>query len=255
MATPPGPIGNFPGGDDSGPGRGGGDCGGGGWNGGASPPGLPRAGGSVISYDARLFGETTAKEPKYAYDGSRGGSTWRSDVWDYVVSRCPIAEPWVSWVERQGSNEITEAKLTEVIMNGVLMTELNPFVFSHHLWGFSQHGLQGEARQVFKAERRQDGFNIWRVLTLEINSQTDCRRHGLRARVQNPPRAGDNQGIKKAFVDWSELYNEYLDAGGVAMDFEEHRTQILKILPKTVRLEIFKNLSSSRKCCKLNIFG
>ena len=57
-------------------------------------------------------------------------------------------------------------------------------------------------------------------------------------------RAGDNQGIKKAFADCSELYNEYLDAGGVAMDFEERRTQILKILPKTLRLETFKNLSS-----------
>ena len=70
-------------------------------------------------------------------------------------------------MERQGPDEITEAKLTEVVMSGALMTELNPFVLSHHLWGFFQHGLQGEARQVFKAEKRQDGFNIWRVLTLE----------------------------------------------------------------------------------------
>jgi len=47
-----------------------------------------------------------------------------------------------------------------------LMTELNPFVLGHHTWGFSRHGLHVEARQVFKLERRQDGFNVWRLLLL-----------------------------------------------------------------------------------------
>jgi len=93
-----------------------------------------------------LFDEKTAKEPKFAYDGSTNGSTWRSDVWDYVVSRCPTAEPWLTWVERQGAVEITAEALTAKAMSGDLMTELNPFVISHHLWGFFQHGLHGEAR-------------------------------------------------------------------------------------------------------------
>jgi hypothetical protein len=127
-------------------------------------------------------------------------------------------------------------------MSGDLMTELNPFVISHHLWGFFQHGLHDDARRTFKGEKRQDGFNIWRILTLEINSQTDCRRHGIRTRVQNPPQAADNQSLKKALASWQETYNEYIDAGGPPMDFEERRTQLLKILPKTLRLELFKNL-------------
>ena len=72
-------------------------------------------------------------EDRFAYDGSTNGSTWRSDVWDYVVSRCPTAEPWVTRVERQGSTEITAEALTAKAMSGDLMTELNPFVLSHHL--------------------------------------------------------------------------------------------------------------------------
>jgi hypothetical protein len=210
------------------------------------PPGLPQGAPTpaVVSYDSRLFDEKTAQEPKFAYDGSNAGSTWRSDVWDYLVSKCPTAEPWLTWVERQGSSEITGEALTQAAMSGSLMTELNPFVLNHHMWGFLQHGLHGEARQAFKGEKRQDGFNVWRILTLEINSQTDIRRHGLRTRAQNPPQATDNHGIKKALANWAELYNEYIDAGGTAMDFEERRTQILKILPKEPRLEIFKILGS-----------
>ena len=45
--------------------------------------------------EPRLFDKKTAKEPKYAYDGASNGGTWRSDVWDYVVSKCPNAEPWL----------------------------------------------------------------------------------------------------------------------------------------------------------------
>ena len=56
--------------------------------------------------------------------------------------------------------EITEASLTQTVVSGGLMTELNPFVLGHHMWGFLQHGLCGEAMQVFKGEKRQDGFNI-----------------------------------------------------------------------------------------------
>ena len=155
------------------------------------PPGIPQGAPApaAITYDSRLFDEKTAKEAKFAYDGSNQGSTWRSDAWDYIASRCPTAGPWLTWVEQQGSTEITGASMTQTAMSGDLMTELNPYVLSHHLWGSLQHGLHGKARQVFKGEKGHDGFNVWGILILEINSKTDCRRHGIRTRVQNPPKS------------------------------------------------------------------
>jgi hypothetical protein len=51
--------------------------------------------------ESKPFGEKTAKKPKYAYDGASSGCTWRSDVWDYVVSKYPSAEPWLKWAEQQ----------------------------------------------------------------------------------------------------------------------------------------------------------
>jgi hypothetical protein len=123
--------------------------------------------------ETRLFDEKTAKEPQFAYDGASNGGTWRSDVWDYMISRCPSAEPWLKWAEQQGAVEITSGVLTAKAMSGDLMTELSPFVLSHHMWGFFHHGLREEARQVFKLERRHDGFNVWRLVLLEVNSQTD----------------------------------------------------------------------------------
>ena len=97
----------------------------------------------------RLFEEKTAREAQYSYDGSSKGSTWRSDVFDYFISKCPDAEPWLTWVEQQGPTEITGASMTQTAMSGDLMTELNPYVLSHHLRGFLNNNLTGDAFTIF----------------------------------------------------------------------------------------------------------
>ena len=48
----------------------------------------------------RLFEEKTAREASYRYDGGKNGSSWRSDVYDYFISKCPDADPWLKWVEK-----------------------------------------------------------------------------------------------------------------------------------------------------------
>ena len=132
----------------------------------------------------RLFEEKTAKDAQFQYDGETKGASWRSDTFDYFISRCPDAQPWLEWAERKGAEEITDVAMNEEKRDSTLMTELNPYVISHHIWGFLQHSLSGAARQTFKNTKRRDGLNVWRLLVLEVNSQTHCRRHGLRDRVQ-----------------------------------------------------------------------
>ena len=69
------------------------------------------------------------------------------------------------------------------VRDNAAMTEMSPYILSHHVWGFLQHCLTGAARQTFENTDIRDGLNVWRQLVLEVNSQTACRRHGLRARV------------------------------------------------------------------------
>ena len=94
------------------------------------------------------------------------------------------------------------------------MSEINPTVLSHHMWGFLQHGLSGSARQTFKNTTRRDGSNVWRLLVLKVNSQTECRRYGLRDRVQMPAQVGCNAAVEKAIADWETTYTEYRESGG-----------------------------------------
>ena len=138
---------------------------------------------SKLSLTSKVFEEKTAREKLYQHDGTpeNGGHAWRSDVYDYFVSKCPVSGPWLLWAEERGAAEITAADITYAKMNDQVMTdEVNPFVVSHLVWGLLQHCLTGAARQTFKTTARQDGFNVWRKLILDINSRTDCVRHMLR---------------------------------------------------------------------------
>ena len=197
------------------------------------PPGIP----PVVTFHTRLFDEKATKDDKYKYNGEDKGMTWRHDIFDYWVSRCPEAEVILTWAEREGSKAITR----EALRAGVpLAVEIDPELLAHHIWGFLQHCLtQGALRTSRNAEKR-NGLDVWRQLTLEINSRTDCREHGLRDRVQRPTQAADIKGIKNAIAVWETNYNEYLDAGGSEMFYKERRGQILRLLPSDLRKDLFK---------------
>ena len=211
------------------------------------PPGLRGEDFGRLSLTTKLFEEKTAREKMYQYGGdpAHGGPAWRSDCFDYFVSKCPAAGPWLSWAETCGSKEITAAAIEEMRRSNALMTdELNPSVLAHHVWGFLHHCLTGVGRQVFKSADRQDGFNIWRRLCLEINSRTDCVRHHLRNKCQLFPQAANNGQVWRALADWEAVYADYIDAGGKHMDFEDRRDQFLRIMPRALRQDIFRRMNT-----------
>ena len=231
--------GGAPGGD-GGPGRDGPAGGDAGARGGTphAPPGI----GPNITMTSRVFEEKTAKDASFQYDGVNRGATWRSDVADYFISKCPDGMPWLDWVESQGAVEITREAIDQEKRDHHLMTEFDPYVLSHHMWGFLQLCLTGAARQTFKNTGKRDGFNVWRALVLKINSQTACRRHGLRDRVQLQQQVENIEQIEPAIVSWETLYSEYLAAGGDTMKFEDRRSQLLRILPTALRRDVFRKI-------------
>ena len=207
-----------------------------------------------LTLQSRCFEEKTAREPLYAYDGipENGGHAWRSDTSDYLISKCPGAAPWLAWVEEAGSAEITTAMVDAKKQSGDIMTDaLNPHVLSHLVWGFLQHCLKGVGRQTFKNTARQDGFNVWRKLTMAINSRTDCVRYTLRNQCQAPAQAGNDGLVGQCIADWESLYSRYLDAGGKAMEFEDRRGQVLRIFPKEMRKEALKRLKDFTSIAEL----
>ena len=169
-----------------------------------APPGL-------ITVYSKLFDEKTAQDKKFEYDGIKNGSTWRSDVFDYLVSRCPGAGSILRWAEQKGPEKITPELIRLAMTTNEFMqdsedpqgsTVVEPKVLGHHVWGFLQHCLTGAAKQTFRNTDRQDGLNVWRKLVMTINSRTHCRRHALRQQVQEPQPAANLEGIMARIADW-----------------------------------------------------
>ena len=164
----------------------------------------------TLTLTSKLFEEKTARDPRYGYDGISRGAEWRSETRDYLLSKCPHAESILTWAEELGSTKITD----ELMVQCAAMTELDPRIFSFHLWGFLHHCLTGMAKRLFKCNRRRCGLDVWRELVLSINTRTDCSRHGLRRACQNPKQAPSNDKVMEYILDWETSYNVYLDAGG-----------------------------------------
>ena len=153
----------------------------------------------------------------------------------------------MTWAEEHGAEEVSREGMQSTLNENALMTDdMDPFVLSHHVWGFLLHCLTGAAKQVFKSVAREDGLNVWRKLTLDINSRTDCIRHALRNQCQQVSQVGNNTQVWQAIADWETLYTKYREAGGSEMEFEDRRGQMLRILPKDLRRDAFRRLGEFR---------
>ena len=73
---------------------------------------------------SKVFEEKTARDKAMAYDGNPNhGAPWRSDVYDYFVSKWPDCEPWLRWAEEQGATVITPESIDSHKRSGQAMTE------------------------------------------------------------------------------------------------------------------------------------
>ena len=61
---------------------------------------------------------------------------------------------------------------------------------------------------------------------------------------QNQSQVTDERRVEQAVADWEGCYSQYLDAGGPEMCFGDRRGQMLRILPNSLRKEVFKNMQT-----------
>ena len=94
----------------------------------------------------KIFEEKTAREPMYQYSGedAERGYAWRSDVFDYFISKLPAAGPWLKWAEARGMADINDGDAACAMMSGTVMADgVEPTILSHLIWSHLQHCLTG----------------------------------------------------------------------------------------------------------------
>ena len=86
---------------------------------------------------------------------------------------------------------------------------------------------------------------------MEINSRTVVVRHSLRNQCQQVGQAQHASKVWQSISDWESLYVRYREAGGGAMEFEDRRGQLLRILPNDMRREAFRRLNDFKTLSSL----
>ena len=122
------------------------------------------------------------------------------DVLDYFGSKCRDAIPWVMWIEKQGSTEVTTDMCYAALQAGTVKSEVDPNIISYHIWGFLSPGMRGTAKQTFRQWDRvldMSGFNVWRSLVLFIKPTAECKKFQLVRKVQHPTAVTNNNQVLK----------------------------------------------------------
>ena len=99
------------------------------------PPGLQGEDYARLALTTRIFEEKTAREACYQYSGDaeKIGPAWRSDTFDYMVSKCLVAGPWLAWAEGHGPVSISHEEVPVKMSHQLMADDLSPSVLSHHV--------------------------------------------------------------------------------------------------------------------------
>ena len=128
------------------------------------------------------------KDNKAPYDGKLGGALWKTKTTNFLVTRVPEMVEALEWTEKQESG-ITPAMLEKFASSkqwrqslaGERPTELR--ILSHHLWGFLNENLTGDAYSIFGNIPRSQGFEAWRKAMRSLNMRSTAEVMRLGSKV------------------------------------------------------------------------
>ena len=213
-------------------------------------PGGP--GGHAITLYTKLFDEKVAKDKDLQYDGNDNtGPRWITKTRKYFIGRAPDVKPMLKWAEARGDEPISE---DDIKAAGLVMGEADPMILNHHVWAYLNLNLIGNAELIFNNVKDENGLEVWRKLSLSINSKTEARRMVLKNKVQNPSQVNKMEDVPMAIETWEKAHNEYVAAGGGEINEEDMRNSMLKIIPVDLREHIFWKLGEFPTCQKMKEF-
>ena len=177
---------------------------------------------------------------------------WKTKISNFLVTRAPEMVAALEWTQRQ-ERIITEAKLEEFAesrkwrrsLAGERPTDLR--ILGHHLWGFLNVNLSGDAFTIFGNIPRSQGFEAWRKVMKGLNERSTAELMKLETKVLSPPECGSEGQVLMAIEQWEGSLKRYLDAGGEDLSEQRRRGGLLRLLPEKLRDRVIWDLGEEQK--------
>ena len=188
----------------------------------------------LLQRESRSPFETKDRGDLPKFNGQDKGDLWRKKTTYFLTNKCPDVKPFLKWAEQQ-REVITPDSMRRAWYSEELKNVRNdPRVLAFHLFGFLNTNLVGEAWDVYDSVGDDNGFEVWRLINLDVTQKTQAEVLALEHAVLNPKKLIKLRDIPTGLVNWDNSYRAYVEAGGRALDDDRKIGALMRLFPDAV---------------------
>ena len=194
--------------------------------------------GLLTKPETNLFDDKLANQPGFGFDGHKGGPAWKTKLGNYFISKCPAARALLNWAEKFEGDSIPHSVLMEIASKpGSTMIPTLMDSFNNQVWGFLSNCLSAEAQTIFRGSEDLQGIDAWRSVVRYIDHgksiQLEQMRREMKTHHLKPMKNLESVAI--GIAEFELRLKEYAELGGAMPSDEEKKSDLLNILPGTLR--------------------
>ena len=202
-------------------------------------PNMPLRIGAIGAVDNwNMFDRKLAKS-EFAYDGIKGGDSWKSRVRRHLLASVPAISEIFFWAERLPEEiAVTPTLLRQAI--GMSMTDRQIETLEAAIWGFLSLALTGEAETIFKRSPELWGVESWRQIVRFIEHGRSIRLANLRTEMKTIHLKPiiSLQKVEIGIAEFENKWKDFVEAGGRDLDDVEKKEDLLALLPYDLKKEL-----------------
>ena len=194
--------------------------------------------GAVAFKDRSIFDEKFTLQEEYRFNGVKNGDQWKVKVERYFIGRAPILKEILEFAEREDMDEVTFERFREAA--GHALTEEQMQTVNAGIWGFLAACLTGSAEALFERAEMLNGLDAWRRVVRHIDHGREIHLETLRREmktIHNRP-IRDIHSVEEGIANFENTMYRYIKAGGSPMRDSEKKSDLLQILPETLRRDL-----------------
>ena len=194
--------------------------------------------GAVAFKDRSIFDEKFTLQEEYRFNGVKNGDHWKVKVERYFIARAPVLKEILEFAEREDMEEVTFERFRAAA--GHALTEEQMQTVNAGIWGFLAACLTGSAEALFERADMLNGLDAWRRVVRHIDHGREIHLETLRREmksIHNRP-IRDIHGVEEGIANFENTMYRYIRAGGSHMRDAEKKSDLLQILPETIRRDL-----------------
>ena len=194
----------------------------------------------IMTEYSRPF-ECKGKDELPKFDGRTAGQMWRQKTVKFLITRAPEMGRALAWAEEQ-TERITAAQ----VLAAPWRRAVCPKVLGHHLWGFLNTALVGDAYTMYANVEESNGFEAWRRTVRNITRRSPAELMRLEGKVLSPQQCSKGGEILMALEHWEAAFKAYSDAGGEPISSKRLANGVMRVLPDAVRDKVIWDFGADK---------